>query len=272
MVRITSDNNYATNKFIVSSIPSEGNYSTIASALAAASAGDTIFLKPGTYAENISMIAGVNIASDTVGSAGEDVIISGTVTCNYSGSCSFSGITFQTNGADAINSSSGSAVLEIINCSFSCYDYAYCITSSNGSFKLVCNYCLASSSNASYTLFNISSMNSARFVNCDFGNLGIAVTAQSLLASSRMKIESSIWSFPIKTSGTGEVKFENSTFDTASANTVCIQISSGATGATNVDNAILTSGTASGLKQASGTVLNVHNVVFYNSNSKDITT
>ena len=51
----TSDNTYATANIIVAPTLAEGaNYTTIAEALTAASSGDTIFVKPGTYTEDIT--------------------------------------------------------------------------------------------------------------------------------------------------------------------------------------------------------------------------
>jgi len=59
----TSDNNYGTAKLIVDATAGSGNYTTIAAALAAASSGQTIFIRPGTYTENLTLVAGVNLTS-----------------------------------------------------------------------------------------------------------------------------------------------------------------------------------------------------------------
>ena len=64
MVVNTGDNRWATSNFIVAPTIAEGaGYTTIAAALTAASSGNTIFIKPGTYTENLTLKAGVKSKS-----------------------------------------------------------------------------------------------------------------------------------------------------------------------------------------------------------------
>jgi pectin methylesterase-like acyl-CoA thioesterase len=58
-----STNNYGPAKFIVSSSAANGTHTTIAAALTSASTGDTIFIRPGTYTENLTLKAGVNLTA-----------------------------------------------------------------------------------------------------------------------------------------------------------------------------------------------------------------
>lgn len=62
-----STNNYGEAKFIVSDVPSNGTHTTIASAIAAASAGDTIFVRAKTngasYVENLTLKENTSIVS-----------------------------------------------------------------------------------------------------------------------------------------------------------------------------------------------------------------
>lgn len=270
MAYITSDNNYSTNKFIVSSTAGQGNYTTIASAIAAASSGDTIFIKPGTYTENITMVAGVNLSSDIVGATTPNVIINGTVTCNYTGACSCDGICFQTNSAAAINSASGTPVLELTDCSFACTSNTYCITASNTSFTLKAYNCTATSNLATRTLYSFGGISSALFSGCNFGNLGANVTEACLQYSNKASFENCVNSFPLKTNGTGYVIINNSSFDTSGANVNCLTVNNATTGVSQISNSTLSSGSASGIRIGAGTTTYTSYISYYNSATYDI--
>jgi hypothetical protein len=124
-----------TANFIVGS-GSSANYSTIASALTAASSGNTIFIQPGTYTENLTLKAGVNLTAficdgtvDEVSTnTASNVTVIGKMTATNatfgsSTSASISGIQFKTNG-DFLLSVSGTNTLNLTftNCYFNCHD------------------------------------------------------------------------------------------------------------------------------------------------------
>ena len=82
-------------RFIVSAggAADGANYTTLASAYAAAVAAgapQTIFIQPGTYIENITLSAGINIAAFECDAMTPNVTIVGTLTATYSGNCSIS--------------------------------------------------------------------------------------------------------------------------------------------------------------------------------------
>lgn len=97
-----------------------GTYQTITAALAAASSGQTIYIRPGTYTENITLVAGVNLVGMQASGLNASTVISGTITVTYSGSCSLTGLALQNNGNNDIISMSGvgAANLYISNCRF----------------------------------------------------------------------------------------------------------------------------------------------------------
>ena len=63
MVRQTGDNKFGVAKWIVDSTASLGTHTTIAAALTSASSGDTIFIRPGTFTENLTLKAGVDLCA-----------------------------------------------------------------------------------------------------------------------------------------------------------------------------------------------------------------
>ena len=97
-----------------------GDFTTIAAALTASSSGTTIFLRPGTYTENPTLKAGVNLSaygSDSSLNGTGNVIINGTCTLSTAGSVTISGVQLQTNSANAIVvSGSVASVLNLNNC------------------------------------------------------------------------------------------------------------------------------------------------------------
>lgn len=118
---------YSTAKGLIVDASGHGDFTTISSAITAASSGQTIFIRPGTYTENPTLKAGVNLSafgSDGIASGQgnaitPNVIILGTCDITFAGSISLFGIQFKTNGASAItNSGSNACVVIFTNCSF----------------------------------------------------------------------------------------------------------------------------------------------------------
>lgn len=89
---IANINPMSSARWIVDPLGFNGTHTTIAAAITSATAGDTIFLLPGTYTENPTLKAGVNICAfecDSGESTGtSNVIINGTVTASYVGTVS----------------------------------------------------------------------------------------------------------------------------------------------------------------------------------------
>lgn len=94
-----------------------GTFQTITAALAAATAGQTIFIRPGTYTENITMVAGVNLAAYEASGFNENTKINGQISCSYSGTCSISGLCLTNASADCVVISGVAATfLKIVDC------------------------------------------------------------------------------------------------------------------------------------------------------------
>jgi hypothetical protein len=115
---------YATAKFTVSATPGYGTHTTITAANTAASSGDTIFIRPGTYSESFTAKDGVDYVAYgpnlTTFSGDSDVIINGTVTLpNSSTGIGFQNITFQCSSGYCINDGGATGnFFEFASCSF----------------------------------------------------------------------------------------------------------------------------------------------------------
>lgn len=95
-----------------------GTYQTITAALAAASAGSTIYVRPGTYTENITLKAGVDIVGLDGNGNSNVVAISGSIAATFSGRCSITNCQLISGNSDGLTVSGASAtVVTLENCS-----------------------------------------------------------------------------------------------------------------------------------------------------------
>src|SRR6185369_10362256 len=97
-----AQNDYHVARYIVSAAGSAdgANYTSISLAYAAAVATgqpQTVFIQPGTYTENITLSANVNLAAFDCDALTPSVTILGKLTATFAGSCSISGIKLKTN-------------------------------------------------------------------------------------------------------------------------------------------------------------------------------
>ena len=92
----TSDD-FLTEAILIVDVNGTGTHTTIGAALSAASAGTTIFIKPGTYTENPALVAGVNLTAWLTDADSGTVIINGKCTFSSAGTVIISGIQLLTN-------------------------------------------------------------------------------------------------------------------------------------------------------------------------------
>jgi len=140
----TGDNNFGVAKWIVDPVAGQGTHTTISAAITAASSGQTIFIRPGTYTENLTLKAGVNLTAFDCDALTPNVTIIGKCTFTGAGTVSISGIRLQTN-SDLYLAVTGSSA-SIVNLS-ECYlnasnNTGLNFTSSNSSAQLNLYQCL----------------------------------------------------------------------------------------------------------------------------------
>ena len=268
-----STNNYGTAKFIVSSSAANGTHTTIASALAIASSGDTIFIRPGTYTENLTLKAGVNLTafgSDSSQNGTGKVIIQGTCTLSEAGTVTISGVQLQTNSAAALAvTGSAASIVNLENCYLN-FTNSTGITYSSSSSSSAINIknCSGNLGTTGIGIFTASSAGrmSLRYVN--FSNSGNSTTA-STTSSTTIEIFYSIFGSVFSTSSTGNIIFENTYVDASGINTACL--TSAGTGIQTIYSGYFASGSASCLSIGSGTTCNIAGAIFSSSNTNALT-
>lgn len=96
----------------------QGDFTTIATAMTAAVSGDTIFVRPGSYTENFTWKAGVNLTAFNCDALSESVNVTGVIIVSFAGTASVSGINFSDNGTNPLIQFPGTnaTVFNMSNC------------------------------------------------------------------------------------------------------------------------------------------------------------
>lgn len=204
----TNDSKFGTAEWIVSANISDGaTHTTIAAALTAASSGDTIFIRPGTYTENLTLKAGVSITGypcDTSITNAGNVIISGTCTLTTAGTVSISGVTLQTNSAAFLAvTGSAASIVNLIGCNLNCTNNTgITFSSSSSSARVLIAYCFGNLGTTGIALFSHSSAGAMSLRYTLIDNTGSSTTANTCSAGTFNMFHSFIGN-PLTYSGTG---------------------------------------------------------------------
>lgn len=114
----TSDNKFGIVEWIVDPVPGLGTHTTIAAAVATASAGDTIYVRGGVYTEDITLKA------LTLTTLASNVFIVGKISYSAAGQATIRNITLQTNGDFAVEvTGAAGSVLGFYGCNIEGNDF-----------------------------------------------------------------------------------------------------------------------------------------------------
>jgi hypothetical protein len=262
--------NYATANSRIIDPAGNGDFTTIAAALTASSSGMTLFLRPGTYTENPTLKAGVNLCAFDC-DAQNNVIINGTCTLSAAGTVSISGIQLQTNSAPALTVSGSAASKVILN---NCYinalnNTAISYSSSSASSSITCNNCVGNIGTTSIALYTMSSTGGLFFNYCYLNNTGISTTASSN-SSGVVYFTYSVMTGACSTSSTGIISSSYCIFNIGGvSNTTAI--TTAGTGITGLTNCQVFTGSASAISIGSGTTVFLYNVIVTSTATNAIT-
>lgn len=265
MTQAISTGTFTTAKWIVSSDATQGTHTTIASALTSASSGDTIFIRPGTYTENITLVAGVNLTAFTCDNDSTGVVISGTVTASYNGTVQISGVRFQTNSAAAIAlSSANTSELNIFN-SYLNFTNNDGITANAANFSLTLTNCRVVAA-STYKVFSVTTISALAFRQ---GSVASTDSTASTIAAGNINLYTTDYNSRITTSSTGGINAYNCRWTDNAVNGICL--TTAGTGSSSIYNSFLSSGSASTVSIGSGTTVNISNSSVSSSNTNAIT-
>ena len=253
-----STNTFAVAKWVVSADATQGTHTTIQSAINSASSGDTIFVRDGTYTENLTLIAGITITALLGDSIERNVKVIGKVTMTVAGTTVLAGLTLQTNSDFCVAVTGANAVVLVLN---QCVllltnNTAISYTNSNASSGVELLYCQSNVSIGGITLFSNSSAGSLSIIGGVLLN-SVATTASTCSGSGGTTIYScEIFGFPISTSGTSNLQIYNSLIATNNPAAICITHAS--TGTSNlIQNSSLFSDTSAAISISGGSTMEV---------------
>ena len=266
-----ADNRYGVAQLIVAPTYAEGaNYITIASALTAASSGQTIFLRPGTYTENITLKAGVNITAFNDGLT-PNVTIVGTCTMTTAGTVTLSGIRLQTNSA-ALLAVTGSAasIVNLVDCYLNITDNtAITFSSTSASASINLFRCTGNIGALGIAIFAHSSNGLLTFNYSNITNTGASTTSNTVSGTnSGLRLYYTLIANPITSSGTtATFLIDYSTVDCSALNTSAVIHGSTVGTASSILQARILSGTATAITIAASATLVIDRSEINSSNT-----
>jgi hypothetical protein len=217
-------NDLHVSKWIVNQTPNAGgNQTTLAAAMAAASAGDTIFLYPGTYNENVTWTGNVAIVAFPGTEFQGTVNLNGTLTINSPGFFQISGIRLNANASTSINFTGGSSgQLYCTDCYFVVQNggLAISFTSSSPTNLVQLYQCSANILDTSL-MFNCTALGSIEFYGCQIAGTS---TSPSTISSGTVFSFGSEIEVAIATSGSAAIQMYNVSMGDEVQNKTFLQI------------------------------------------------
>ena len=266
-----STNNYGPAKFIVAASAAEGTHTTIAAALTSSSSGDTIFIRPGTYTENITLKAGVDLCTYIQDALTPNVTILGTCTLTTAGTVSISGIQLKTNSAFALAvTGSAASIVNLTNCYINASNNtAISFTSSSASSAINIIKCDGDIGTTGISMFSGSATGNMEIRYSNFTNSGSSTTASTWSGAGILNFRHCLASFPLTYSSAslGGIEFTN--FFNSNTNATCVTTSG--TGSIIILNSTFGSGTASAISIGVGTTVSILQSGVNSSNANAVT-
>lgn len=259
MVQQLATNTFTTAKWIVSALASDGTHTTIASAITSAASSDTIFIRPGTYTENLTLKAGVNLTAFGSDSFNGTVTINGTCTFTGTGTVNIYGIQLKTNSNFLLVSSGANASnITLTNCYLNCLNNTgISFTNSNALSNINIILCNGNLATTGIGYFAHSGAGTLLIQEGTYSNSGNSTTVSTVSGAGAIQIEDIVGNFPITTSSTSQTFLKNVALQTPGT----ISFTCGGTGSNQVTYSTFFSDTASAISIGAGATL----VLIYSS-------
>ena len=258
-----STNNYGPCSLIVATSAANGTHTTLASAMADASVGDTIFLRD-SVTENVTITPGVNIAAWSGGTLNTPSI-TGTLTMTAAGTSTISGLKLTTNSA-AIIAVTGSAasILNVNNCNLNCSNNTgITFSTSSGSARINISNCMGDIGTTGIAIFSHTSGGTIFINNSSFTNSGVSTTANTI-SSGGVNLSYCNIPIPITTSSTAAISLYATNIATSSNTTA---LTHGGSGTSSAIDSTFQSGSASAVSIGDSLIMSQCTVNSTNTNA-----
>ncbi len=273
MAQQLSTNTFGVAKWVVSADATQGTHTTIGAAITSASSGDTIYIRDGSYTENLTLKAGVNLAAFSSNLVTPNVIIIGNATAPATGTVTISGIGLQTNSAALLTlSGTSTAIINLIDCNLNCLNNTgITFSSSNAAATINIERCYGNIGTTGIALFSQSAIGALNINYTTINNTGNSTTANTQSAG-QLTIDSSYIYSPITTSSTTPIlKILNSRIDTSATNTTCITHGSTNASVSNILLSFIASGSASAISVSASATLILSTCTISSTNTNTVT-
>lgn len=236
-----------------------GDYTTISSAMTAAVSGKTIFIRPGTYTENITLKAGVDLTafdSESSVNSSSAVIIKGTCTMNVAGSCTISGLQLQTNSANVVTvSGTLASIVNLRNCYINCTNNTgISLGSSSASSQINIFSCEGDLGTTAISLFDGAGTGTINLNYCNITNSG-GSQQYTTLSAGTYNINYCELKIPLQTTSTATANIAYTYIDTSAQNKICFNHTASTTATINFGS--LSSGSAAASNIGTGATLTI---------------
>jgi len=257
-------NPMATARLIVDQNAGNGTNTTIMGAMALARSGDTIFILPGTYTENVDMLSGVALAAYSSDGINGNVVILGRVRLAGNGTCSFAGLQLKTNGNYAIELT-GNATMNFVDCNIVANDFT-AIHVNNAVGQINLDQCIGG--NAGNNPFFAVDLGVLEVSDSFIGNSSSSATAICTCAGT-FNCFTTHFDYSVTTSGTGSVNYYFSRFHTAGFNGVGLTLVG--TGGATIEECVFQTGSGVAVTVGAGCNCNFQNNVVDSTAANAIT-
>ena len=216
-------------KWVVNSTANLGTHTTVQAAITTASSGDDVFITPGTYTENVTLKAGVNLVAYPADATSGQVKIIGNLTLSTAGIVNISGIELQTNSANCLTvSGSNASIVNLVGCNINCTNNTgISFTASNTSAAINGYECWGNLGTTGIGIANSSSTGTIIFYSCNFTNTGASTTVTTNSAG-LMTFQNSAIQSPVSSTGTGSISGANTSFNSNFGGIACTVNGTGA--------------------------------------------
>ena len=263
----------STNKFGISDwivdgggIANGATHTTIAAAFSSASSGDTIYIRPGTYTENLTIPVGINVTSLPGNNAQGNVNIIGKLTQTATGTSTFANLRLTTNSDVILDiGGSGGIQTEFQRCSFFLGD-GDGITINNASASPNFTDCSFHQTGNTLDYFNITACSTTTFMGCSFFSTGTIGTSD-VDAGTVIFINCNLHQL-LTCSGAALYKFDRCSWN---PNQNVTFLTTAGTGTTTIKDLTLVSGTAAAISIGSGTTVEANQLSIKSTNANPIT-
>lgn len=259
---------YSTARGHIVAADGSGDFTTVSAAISAASSGQTIFVRPGTYTENITLKAGVNICAFSCDSPNPNVNFVGKCSFSAAGNVSISGIQFTTNSDYAISVTGSSAsVLYLFYCYINCSNNTGIqLSSSSSSSAVVLQVCDGNIATTGIGFFNHSGLGTLAInYSSALKNSGGSSTASTVSGGGALNVQSSNFLFPVQLSSSSSFVLYAGSVNSSGTNTTSVSL----TGTSTFTGyfCAFSSGSASSVEVGSGCLLDFQGVATIGSSN-----